>query len=387
MIALAVGFLLSFVFNLLIIRYEHLHGHITADHDLGGVQKFHVRPVPRIGGIGIVVGALAGLLAKHFNESPEAANQGFLLIGASIPVFIAGLVEDITKKVGVKERLIAGIISALFAGYILSAWITRLDLPFIDSFLETPEITWGGGSFHLTGIFTLTLTALGVSGVANAFNIIDGYNGLASVVAIIILLGLAYVADQVGDRQIMICSLATIGALAGFAIWNYPNGYIFLGDGGAYFVGFTIAELSIMLVARNPQVSPWFPLVLSLYPIFETIFTIYRRTSVGRSPGLPDAAHLHQLVYRRLVRWAVGLDCEKRRNQRNSLTSPYLWFMSSVGVIPAMMYWAQTNALMVSAVVFVIFYVFCYMLIFRRKFPKWIQVRMKAKDKGKGTQN
>jgi UDP-N-acetylmuramyl pentapeptide phosphotransferase/UDP-N-acetylglucosamine-1-phosphate transferase len=76
-----------------------------------------------------------------------------------------------------------------------------------------------------------------------AFNIIDGYNGLSSMVAVIILAGIAYVAFQVEDHAIMIAALAMIGALAGSLVLNYPRGLFFLGDGGAFLIGFWIAEL------------------------------------------------------------------------------------------------------------------------------------------------
>src|SRR5258707_10042434 len=98
-----------------------------------------------------------------------------------------------------------------------------------------------------------------------------------------------------------------LGAGLEFMAWNYPKGKIFLGDGGAYLLGFWLAELAVLLVARNPDVSPWFPLLLLVYPIFETLFSIYRRCFLhGRSSGDADALHFHQLIYKRLARIDVG---------------------------------------------------------------------------------
>ena len=70
--------------------------------------------------------------------------------------------------------------------------------------------------------------------------------------------------------------------MLGFFVWNFPAGLIFLGDGGAYFLGFYVAELAILLLHRNPAVSPMFPLLLCIYPVFETLFSIYRRTLPAR---------------------------------------------------------------------------------------------------------
>lgn len=361
MIALLVAFLVSLIVTLLVVRYEHLHGHVTADHDLDGVQKFHTTPVPRVGGIGVMIGLIAGEVAKLFFE-PEIASFGFLVIVASIPAFAAGLIEDLTKRVSVSKRLLSTALSAAVGGLVLGGWLTRLDIPGVDYLMAF-------------GIVSVLVTCFAVAGVANAFNLIDGYNGLAGMVAVIILAGLAYVASQVGDRAIMITALATAGAILGFLVWNYPRGLIFLGDGGAYLIGFLVAELSVLLVARNSQVSPWFPFLLAFYPIFETVFTIFRRVVIGKThPGLPDAAHLHQLIYRRVVRWAVGDDCSKKKAQRNAMTSPYLWIVASFAVIPAVLFWDATITLQAIAILFASFYIWMYRMIYKARFPKWLSI-------------
>jgi len=363
-IALSVAFLVSLIVTLLVVRYEHLHAHVTADHDLGGVQKFHAMPVPRVGGIGVMIGLLCGEVAKLFLE-PEVAGFGFLLIMAAIPAFAAGLIEDLTKRVSVSKRLLATAFSAAVGGIVLSGWLTRLDVPGVDHLMAF-------------GVISFLVTCFAVAGVANAFNLIDGYNGLAGMVAVIILCGLAYVANVVGDRAVLIAAFVSTGSILGFLVWNYPRGLIFLGDGGAYLIGFLVAELSVLLVARNPQVSPWFPLLLAFYPIFETVFTIFRRMVIGKThPGLPDAAHLHQLIYRRVVRWAVSDDCSKKRTQRNAMTSPYLWLMASFAVLPAMIFWNNTTALQIIALLFASFYIWVYRQIYKARFPKWLSIRKK----------
>lgn len=380
MLALAVAFLTSLLLTLLVIRYQHLHAHVTADHDLGGVQKFHATPVPRVGGVGIFLGVLAGLLAKAWVDDPDAA-PNFVLLACALPAFGAGLVEDLTKRVGVRERLISAALSALIGGFFLGAWLTRLNVPVLDSLLHPPTLSLGGGTIAISGFFSIAITAFAVAGVANAFNIIDGYNGLAGVVAVISLLGLAYVANQVGDRLVLVGSLSLVGAIAGFLVWNYPNGLIFLGDGGAYCIGFLVAELSVLLVARNALVSPWFPLMLSFYPIFETLFTIFRRVIIGkRNPGLPDAAHLHQLIYRRVVRWAIGSDCPKQKTNRNALTSPYLWLMSTFAVIPATIFWQSSQVLQLFALLFAATYLLIYRSVYKARFPKWLSIHQSRKQ-------
>lgn len=377
--ALVTSFLASLVITLLVIRYQHLHAHVTLDDDLDGVQKFHATPVPRVGGVGVFMGVLGGLLAKAWVDN-QVAVPNLVLLACTVPTFGVGLVEDLTKQVGVRERLISTALSALLAGYFLGAWLTRLDIPGLDSLLQMPALRVGWDGLAIPGFFVITFTTFAVTGVANAFNLIDGYNGLSGVVAIISLLGLAYVANQVGDRMVLVGALSLVGAIAGFLVWNYPNGLIFLGDGGAYCIGFLLAELSVLLVVRNAQVSPWFPLLLSFYPIFETLFTIFRRVMIGKShPGLPDAAHLHQLIYRRVVRWAVGSACHKQMTNRNALTSPYLWTMSSFAVIPATIFWRNSRELQLFALLFAVTYLLIYRSIYQARFPKWLSIQKKWK--------
>lgn len=366
MLTLCVSFVASLIVTLLVIRYDHLHGHLSADHDMDGVQKFHAVAVPRIGGVGVLAGAMIASLVSLFIE-PETNQFGLLVLLCGSVAFIAGIIEDFTKKVGVKERLLATAISGLCGGFLLGGWLTRLDVPGLDYLIAIPVVS-------------IIVTCIAISGVANAYNIIDGYNGLAGVVSIIVLLGLAYVARQVGDSQVAMISMAMVGAIAGFLVWNFPKGLIFLGDGGAYLIGFMIAELSILLVARNPTVSPWFPLLLSFYPIFETIFSMYRKKiKRGMSPGVPDGLHLHMLIYKRVVRWAVGTDCVKQKTIRNALTSPYLWVLSSFAVIPAVLFWDSTPALFGFVLLFAISYIQIYRKIVHAKVPLWMTLRKAPK--------
>ncbi|QWD94876.1 glycosyltransferase family 4 protein [Polynucleobacter sp. MG-Unter2-18] len=360
MSVLAVSFLTSLLITLWVIRSSHLHSKFSADSDISGIQKFHTHSVPRIGGLGILLGLVVSLIVRLF-ENESVGNFGLLLVASSLPAFLFGFLEDVTKKVGVKIRLIASFIAAAIAGHLLGGWLTSVQILGIDNLmLAYPALAIG-------------ITCFAVAGVANAFNIIDGYNGLSSMVAIIILSGLTYVAFQVGDTQIMIAALAMIGALLGFLVWNYPRGLIFLGDGGAYLVGFWIAELSVLLTARHPEVSKWFPLLLCIYPIFETLFTIYRRVILKRvHPGMPDALHLHQLVYRRIVRWDNGDQDQQLQIYRNSMTSPYLWLLCLLGVIPAVLFWRYHLALKGFVMLFSISYAWLYWSVVHYKVPEYL---------------
>lgn len=363
MSVLVIAFIASLLITLWVLRSNHLHLSFTADSNLSGIQKFHTSAVPRVGGIAIFLGIFLALCVRYF-ENADVGFFGLLLVMCSLPAFLSGLTEDLTKKVGVKVRLLATMVSAGLAGYFLNAWLGSVQILGVDNLMMAYPFV------------AVAITCFAVGGVANAFNIIDGYNGLSSMVAVIILSGIAYVAFQVNDYPIMIAALAMIGALLGFLVFNYPRGAIFLGDGGAYFVGFWIAELSVLLTTRHPEVSKWFPLLLCLYPIFETMFTIYRRVVLQKAhPGMPDALHLHQLIYMRIVRPSVGGHSDAAMAQCNALTSPYLWILTALAVIPAILFWQYHLVLKGFAVLFAVTYVWLYWAIVRFKSPKWMQLR------------
>jgi UDP-N-acetylmuramyl pentapeptide phosphotransferase/UDP-N-acetylglucosamine-1-phosphate transferase len=276
--------------------------------------------------------------------------------------FAVGLVEDITKTVSPGKRLLATAVSALLAAWWLGAAITRTDIPGLDH-----VVAFAAGS--------TVLTVLAVAGIANSVNIIDGFNGLASMCTVIMLLALAYVAFEVGDPLVAALALAAIGAVLGFFVWNFPAGLIFLGDGGAYFLGFWLAEVSLLLLVRNPQVSPLFPLLVCIYPVFETLFSIYRRKFLRAvPPSMPDGIHLHSLIYRRILRWAVGDRSAKALTRRNSMTSPFLWTLCMLSVIPAVLFWDSTPMMVLFLALFGLSYSALYWRIVRFRSPRWLRV-------------
>jgi len=362
MLSFALGFLVSLIVTLLIVRYAHLHGKFSIDSDLAGVQKFHVRPVPRIGGVGILIG-LVGATLQLFGPYPDVAVGILALVACGLPAFASGLIEDLTKRVSPSARLLATMAAAAITYFVLHVAVIRISVPPLDFLLSYAAVSF-------------VVTVLAVAALANAVNIIDGFNGLASMVALMMFASLAYVSFRLGDPIVLSASLIMMGAVLGFFIWNFPAGLIFLGDGGAYFIGFMLAELAISLVMRHREVSAWYPVLLFVYPIFETCFSIYRKKFVrGMSPGMPDGVHLHMLVYKRLMRWAVGTKTAHEITRRNSLTSPYLWMLCLIGVIPATLFWGHTVHLFAFVVLFALTYVWLYVSIVRFKAPRWLVVR------------
>jgi UDP-N-acetylmuramyl pentapeptide phosphotransferase/UDP-N-acetylglucosamine-1-phosphate transferase len=350
-VLLLTGFASAFT-GYLILRYEALHSSWSVDPVKTGPQKFHAAPTPRIGGLGVMAGLLVSGAALLATGQGAAVEQFGFLIFASLPAFLGGITEDVTKNVSVPARLMLTMVAAAFGVWLLGAVLPRLDVPGIDTLLRwTP--------------FAIAFTIFAVGGVANAINIIDGYNGLAAGHAAIVLAAMAYVSAQIGDSFLFTSALAMLGALLGFLAWNYPRGKIFLGDGGAYLLGFWLAELSVLLVVRHPEVSPWFPMLLLVYPIFETLFSMYRRKVMhGVSAGQPDRMHLHQMIYMRLTRTRADLSDPASIIRSNNRIAPFGWIMTLCCAIPAMVFWRETRWLMAASLLFCVAYITLYAWLF-----------------------
>ncbi|BCB96279.1 glycosyl transferase [Dissulfurispira thermophila] len=360
-LVLLISFIFSAVTALMLIRYTYKNEDFGIDVVNSGPQKFHARPTPRIGGIAIFIGFLAGL-SIMITKGVDIKFLGFLVL-SSLPVFIGGLAEDITKKVNALKRLIMVFCGVTIGYFLLDIKLTRFDMPFIDALLNF-------------GVFSLAFTLIAIGGVTNAMNIIDGYNGLSGMIAFMIFTSLGYVSFMVGDFLLLRINAVMAGAVMGFLIWNYPRGLIFAGDGGAYFMGFMIANVSVLLVNRHIEVSPWFPFLLVIYPVWETLFSIYRRRFLrGTKVGIPDAMHLHQLIYKRLLYWLTSSNGKRHITIRNSMVSPYLWAFSLLSMVPAVLFWRYTLILAFFVSVFIVIYIWLYWRIVRFKTPEWLIIR------------
>jgi UDP-N-acetylmuramyl pentapeptide phosphotransferase/UDP-N-acetylglucosamine-1-phosphate transferase len=330
-----------------------------------GPQHIHLGSTSRLGGVGVFAGfVIAVAVALQLEFIPLRPALSLLI--AALPVHAAGLLEDITHRVSPTNRILAAVFSALLASAIAQGVVTRLDLPFLDVWLN-----------YLP--FAVLLSCFMVVGACNAFNIIDGTNGLAGGTALLIFVGMAIIAAGAGDTFVLAQALAMTGALVGFLLWNFPRGKVFLGDAGAYFIGFMYAQLSIQLVARNVDVSAWFVIALSAYPIYETLFSIYRRKVLCHAAAMqPDIQHLHSLLYLQLLRSAQRPPLEERRRdlvavlcrgrerreqpqrRANARVAPHLWSHGALCLVIALLYHDNTPVLIGFTLIYGVFYWICY---------------------------
>ncbi|NOR64015.1 MAG: glycosyl transferase family 4 [Rhodobacteraceae bacterium] len=300
-----IGAVVALLVSVTLVLSKHIHGKYSLDHHTG-IQKFHTDPTPRIGGLAI----MAGFLAAWAFSSGEVRVLLALIGITGLPALGFGMAEDITNKVGVKWRLLATIFSGLVFTVASGYSISSIGIPWLDVLLG---YSW----------VAIPFTAFAIGGVANSINLIDGFHGLASGTLLVIFLAFGVVYARVGDSTMAMVSITMLLIVLGFFVVNFPLGKLFLGDAGAYFTGYIVAVLGVLLPARHPEVSPWVSLLILGYPVMETVFSIIRRRIDGHSPGAPDSDHLHHLVHRR---WATPM--AERLDivlGKNAMTSVLLW--------------------------------------------------------------
>lgn len=341
---LLISFLGAAVTAGLIIVTGPLHWRFTHDVDFDSIQKYHLVPVPRIGGIALLVGLICGGIYHGLAADQELHLAKWAGV-AAIPVFLGGILEDLKKGMTARDRLLLAFFSATIAHYELHVGLERIDWEWFDTVvIPAPGVA-------------LLLTVLMVGGVSHAANIIDGFNGLLLGVAIMALVAFVFVAQQVGATLLVTYFSIMLGALLGVFVFNFPLGRIFLGDGGAYLIGFFLAILSLILVRNHIAVSPWFPLMLLAYPITETIFSMFRKKVLSGVPAMaPDRLHFHMLVHE-LIRQRSD---EISPKACNALTSIAMWGVFIVGLVPAVIWWQDTNKLVLGLLVYVGLYLISY---------------------------
>lgn len=275
---------------------------------------------------------MLGLIVACAFSSPAQQTLFAPLLLAALPAFLFGMAEDLTRRVSISARLLATMVSGVSCWALTDVSILEIGIGPLDAMLA-----W----LPLSVLFT----AFAVGGVANAVNIIDGFNGLASGTVMIGLVALGFIADGVGDAELASLCFVICAVTAGFFLVNFPFGKLFLGDGGAYLLGFLLSWLSVMLVYRNPGVSAWAPLLACAYPIFETLFTIARRLWCRRHPGQPDSCHLHSLVKIAITgRYFRALSAPLR----NACVSPFSWLIAALPAFLAVRFAGNTGALLPS---------------------------------------
>ena len=271
----------------LLVVTGKFHNRYSAD-PFEGAQKLHSEVTPRVGGLAIYLGVLAAYVVATALHLRVAQLLGVLLL-AGLPAWLLGMVEDLTKQVRPRWRMLASMVSGAIACAMSGISITALGVSGLDVLLQVAPIS-------------ILFTAFAVAGVTNAVNLIDGMNGLASGFACVAFGTLGFIALSEGDYPMARYCIVLGATSLGFMLLNWPRGKIFLGDSGSYFLGFALAWACVQMSQTHPYVAPFAMLLVCIHPVFEAVYSIWRRGIRGHSFARADRLHLHSLILRRVVR-------------------------------------------------------------------------------------
>lgn len=296
------------------------------------IQAMHTRPTPRLGGVAIFAALMLSIL---FAPGDVSARYGLFMLSASL-LFIVGLAEDIGIGVSPKKRLLAAAFASIMIMISLDVWLPRSGIPFLEGYMHN----W---------IIGVPLTLLVTVGMANGFNLIDGVNGLAAFTACVSAAALAWIAEQADYGSMVHLAAMLFACVLGFLILNYPFGLLFLGDAGAYTLGFVLSWFGIAILLNVPEASPWAILLTMFWPVADTLLAIFRRARRKASAFKPDRLHVHQLVMRVLEIYILG---RGRRDLANPLTTLVLAPFVTAPAIAGVLFWNDPKAAFVSVILF-----------------------------------
>lgn len=254
-------------------------------------RRVHSKAIPRLGGVGVFIAVLLALSTLPFVDNLLTASLRnhvsdllIILIPATL-VLGLGVYDDLRGANATAKFIALGLIATLF--YAMGGRIEILAVPFV-------------GTLHLPPVVSFIVTLVWMVGIANAFNLIDGVDGLASGAALFSSLVILVVSLSGENPLNIVVSLVLCGALAGFLRYNFNPASIFLGDSGALFVGFVLAALSVLGTQKaSTAVAVITPILAFGLPVVDTGVTLARRMIGGRPLFQGDAEHIHHMLLAR----------------------------------------------------------------------------------------
>ena len=243
-------------------------------------RRMHTKTMPRFGGIAIYAGSIIAMALLL----PSATDDRIIgiWIGATL-IFLMGVIDDI-KGLSAKAKLIGQILCAVIL------FLSDVRISFITNPID-------GQLILFPTAVSLIVTVLWIVGISNTINLIDGLDGLAAGVSLIATCVIAYIAYIHGRYEITMAFMAIAGSCLGFLPFNFHPAKIFMGDGGALYLGFMIASISVMSPMKSATViATILPIFVLALPIFDTAFAIFRRWLSGKPIMEADKGHLHHRI-------------------------------------------------------------------------------------------
>ena len=339
------GLISSFIFALLISTLFRFWN--KKDVNINKKRAAHVLPTSRLGGLGVGASMLFVVLLNENAWHLEIAL-------ASFPIFLAGLMEDFGKPVKPGLRLTVGAISAAIFIFFEEHVINDIGIIGVDKILAYWPIS-------------MAFTIFCIVALINALNFIDGINGLASGKTMIAAFALLLLANEYNEPNLTLLGIAIFSATLGLFMLNFPQGRVFLGDAGAYTLGFLLAVSFITLQSKNSEISAWAIMLIIFWPIVDMAHAILRRRLKQNRADRPDFLHFHHVVMRSLIIYSGG---RLTKSSANPLATAIILPLASIPVALGVIYHKHD---------IVCFMLFCVFAIFfgllHRNLIRWATLR------------
>ena len=310
-------------------------------------QTYHKKSTSRFGGIAIFFPLLIISLSSN---SPEYQFLGLTLL-CSTPIFILGLIDDLNFSIHPFIRMLLAVPSPIMYFFLLELRVESVSIPPIDYLLN----------YELFGLMFLVFA---IVGIVNAFNIIDGFNGLLLAYCMMLILSMILVNGFRADLNWITYIVAVFFAILAVFIVNFPFGKIFLGDGGAYLLG-ALIPVGLIKFTFDNNFSPWYVLAMLIYPVTEVLFSIFRKVLLRRKSALePDGLHFHMLIYKKVSK-KIGF---RRIRWRHLIVTASVLLLNFPFMLAANYFSNDTLILMLLCLWFLITYSVIYFLMM----PKYL---------------
>ena len=256
-----------------------LENHFCLSHRNAELHQTQWKPKSRLGGVALAVAFISVLLLFaalndwHF----QFGAMRWKIMVASLAMFGLGLMDDLFL-LGAKRKLVGQVLIAT-AAFLFGIGIHHLQIPFTDTIIDL-------------GFWSGPVTVFWLVAMTNLINLIDGVDGLAGGICLMLMLLMAYVGSATGAVSFVAAGM--VGALLGFLRFNFPPARIYMGDGGAYFLGFLIGSMTIVSSQKGTIFAALTaPLFVMALPILDTSLAILRRGLRGLPLFRPDRSHIH----------------------------------------------------------------------------------------------
>ena len=314
-----------------------------------GPQFIHEGEVSRFGGLAIFL-TLGIMSIINWSTENEFKYLFLFYFIISIPTFFFGLLEDVTQSVDPKLRLFGSLISSTIFVILFDVSINNSGIYFLDLILEIK-------------IISIIFTIICIIYMIQAFNVIDGLNGLSLGTAIICLLTVCIISYDLQNFKIMTFSSYLVFIFLGIFVFNFPLGKIFLGDGGAYLLGLCVSFTLIILFNENNKISPFVIAQILIYPAYEILRSFLRRLLSRKDKVFKaDVKHIHSILYFYNLR-KFTLDTQKA----NVVTSVQIIFSQIVNLFYIINFYESGWMMIIGAFIFISFYEILYKIIYNRR--------------------